>query len=408
MKINKVNINNIDLLYKFCISNINDKFGSEINSILSHVNIFFDIDEISIFELYFLKKYINDSIIDIETYIENPFSKDDTIYTSVDAMMNLIEDINDNNDIKLKPGISLLPNACIRKHILATFNGESLLYIFSMFPDRFFKNIPYIKNFYEKYNKYPVSLLENGILNTQIKKEIDDLLISSFLNSFYSYISQKVNKFNNNIEDFISSNILSYSDNIKKVIINKITTPIGDVNFINNKKYINNEINTVKEWFNSEIFNIDYKFSNTKLYFNISSSLYTFLEMFISLPSKMFLNSTNFNLLLNENTNFIFYSIPKEYEIRISNRFNSILKEKDNISKSNKMIEKYMYIPLNTGISYILCLSLNDCQNIISNYLNEIKNGKYGNETETYFYKEIELILNKIIETSINAYKIIS
>ena len=144
----------------------------------------------------------------------------------------------------------------------------------------------------------------------------------------------------------------------------------------------------------------------TDIYLSCNSSFYTYLELFLYLPSGTILEHVDIKVLYSS-SNLIIPSEMSKYTVRLTSIFKKMLSERENEGKKEKQkisLDKYNLILLNTKIQYTLKFNLDSISSIILTLKKEVENGKYG-DTNNYISKEILKMISDIIHFAKVAYQ---
>lgn len=392
MKINEINYCNIDKVLKVISSGKNNqnykKQNSEnITNVLNHASISMDINEISIIEAFMLKQFASDSIFTFETNIDNSLIDKEKYpeYKEIsENIFDLTNTMNNDEDIEYKPTAVLFPSVCLTKHVLVIFTGDRLHNIFSSVPDLFFDEMFSKLHIENDRKSYPTELPSKEIL--------DNTVIEWFYKHFYKFINNKLSNINLFTDVTIKEEYYDVNDN-NGVFMSHVNTPYGIINFVNsNALQIQNELSKASRIFTLDESIIEEAFKNTIIYFEVKSTFYTFLEMFMKLPTKFFSDYEDIKILLKDNE-IIIPDGYDQYTVRLNTIIEKLILFRDNFTKENNNgVEKFNYILLNTPIKYTLQLSLDDIRSTLYNYEKEVKEKNiYGDNT--FIQNEISSII---------------
>lgn len=386
MKINNVIERNLDLIYKTIKDGKSNKefaikLGNNMTKLFSHSFITLDISDITLLETFYLKLFSSDNIIFLDTYLNS--DNIDIMSNSINSLMILSESMNNDTDIKIKPSNSLLPIGCINNHLLVTFTCNTLCNIIGVLPDIFFDEL-------EKEN---ISL--------------SDFIIKKFMTNFYNYMSKKITNIDILSDSIIESKYYKYTEDDLSVSLTEVHTPYGMMSFFGDRSSdLNNEINECKRLFscnNNDINLLPY--IKTDLYFVITCSFYTFLNIFTKLPSSSFIDWKDFKILMSPDNKLLLNisSLPNnldKYKIRINSKIDEFIKNRNNLSSDKEYnLLKYNFILGSSMTKFTLKLSLNDISNkinILNNIINKEKIDNYLDYESNYIYTNIENISKKI------------
>ena len=180
------------------------------------------------------------------------------------------------------------------------------------------------------------------------------------------------------------------------VFISHVNTPYGIINFVNSDgDQIQHEVLNASRIFTLDESIIEESFKNTIIYFEVKSTFYTFLEMFMKLPTRFFSDYEDIKILLKDNE-VIIPDGYDQYTVRLNTIIEKLIVFRDNFVKENdRSIEKFNYILLNTPIKFTLQLSLDDIRSILYNYEKEVNEKNiYGDNT--FIKNEITSIIETI------------
>ncbi len=395
MKINEINYCNIDKVLKVISSGKNNqnykKQNSEsITNILNHVSISMDIDEISIIEAFMLKQFTGDRLFAFETNVDDVLVNKEK-YPEYKEIVKTIFDVtstmNNDEDIENKPTAVLFPSVCLTKHVLVTFTGETLYNIFSSVPDLFFDEMFSKLHIEDERQSYPTELPSKNIL--------DNAVIEWFYKHFYKFMNTKLASINLFTDVTVKEEYYDVNDN-NGVFISHVNTPYGIINFVNSDgDQIQHEVLNASRIFTLDESIIEESFKNTIIYFEVKSTFYTFLEMFMKLPTRFFSDYEDIKILLKDNE-VIIPDGYDQYTVRLNTIIEKLIVFRDNFVKENdRSIEKFNYILLNTPIKFTLQLSLDDIRSILYNYEKEVNEKNiYGDNT--FIKNEITSIIETI------------
>lgn len=403
MIIQRVLLSNIDELYEaIAIGKHNPEYGhkpgSNINNLLQRVSITFDIDDITIFELFILKRFTNASVIIPQASFYDNEALGERYTDVIDNMIKLSDIINHDSDIKFNINQYFLTTGCLSKNVTVSLTGTNLFSIFGTMPDLFFMqafDFQVDSDFTPKINDYKV---------------LEETIINKFVNNFYSYLQSTVNNIDMVTDSYINSNYYSFIDDSEtNVSISDVNTPYGSLHLFGDKsKDANETIPKMKELFTDIVDDVRaFPYRATEICFVVNCSFYTFLEMSLALSRNFFIDNQDFKTLFIEDSKMI---VPKgltKYSMRIGTKLNDIRNMVSEVSssKANNLI-RYKFVPLNTCFKFSMKLSLNDISSDILKYRKSVEDGIYGKDSA--LTNEVLLVLDSIINNSKIIYNLIS
>ena len=409
MKVENITHINLDeLIYAICTGKTDKErkkeLGSHINDLYNHISISFYLKEVNIVEAMYLKIFSNDNILVLST-IEQTDLIDKTKFKSmkmeVESLMKLIEIIQKDEDVGSSyEGTELLPAICLVKEMVVTFTGPSLGFLFGPRPDSLLQNIYSFKNdmdFNPTYIFEHIDVLNNRLIlnlinqtyKNMINRELSiDLLVDATINGdYYDYIS-------------LDQRELSH-----------VNTPFGSLHFIGeniSSEMLASEIDEVKKGYSLLPNNARNQiFAKTKLFFEISTSYYAFLEMFLALPNHFFSDYMDPKILLNSSSfNFM---VHHKYNVRIHNHFSKLVQKRNEIAENPEFkLEKYFFSLLNTEMKFTLSLTLEEVSLVLNSYKdNIISNNIYG-KNESFLVIDILRIIETVEKKAKLVYQLIS
>lgn len=405
MIIQRILLANIDELYEaIAIGKHNPEYGHKlgpnINNLLQRACITFDINDITLFELYMLKKFTNVSVIIPQASFYDNEALGEKYTKIIDNMIKLSDTINHDDDIKYDINQYFLTTGCISKNVTISLSGTSLFSVFGTMPDLFFMEVFGFQSDID----FSSSILDYKVL--------EEAIINKFVNNFYSFLNNDVNIIDMVTDSYINSNFYSYIDNSSdeiSVSISDVITPYGSLNFFGEKsKDISSNISKISELFKSVVSDTRaYPYKTTNIYFVINCSFYAFLEMYLALPRSFFIDTQDVKLLFDENSKLVIPKGLSKYSMRIGTKLKDIRDMMLEISsnRSNNLI-RYKYIPLNSYFKFSMKLSLDDISSTILKYNRSVSDGIYGKKS--VLNNEIYLILYSILNNSKIIYNLIS
>lgn len=411
MVINDVSYNNLDMLYDAIIQASNNtqygrKLGENMNKLLSHCSITFNINDLTIFETYIMKLFSNDNNMIITNSYLSLESTNEKYAEMINQLDNLSIMMNNDNDLSIKVNELFYFTGHIFKNVIVTFTGISLCNIIGVLPDIWFKETLLT----EKSNG---TNLPDALPCT---KNLLDGIVNSLVNNFYSFMEKTVNRIDLAVDSYINSNYYSYANNNDtNVNLAEVLTPFGSLLFFGDRaSNLSNDIQKCKNVFKYNTAPADsnylsYSYKNTNIYFVINCTFYAFLEMFLSLPSNFFVDNQDFKTLFADSANLIIPNFLTSYKMRLSNNIKNIIDIRKDVSSSQETsLMRYNYIPLNSSFKFTMKLSLNDISSTLSKYQRAITEDHIYGDSNNYIAIEILKIINEINQNSKTVYTLLS
>lgn len=414
MTVSRVSHSNIDELYEAILIAQNNPtytkdMGDNLIVMLRNASITMDIKNASIFEAYMLKMFSNDQnlwITDRRIDVNGCGDKNSVIFKSVDQLAKSM--LNDN-DIEIKPAGVLFNTGNIKTDLTLTFTGVTLFNIISTLPDQFFK----------RYNIQQAKAVGNenitvdnalSVTDVDFGEAFSNYIVNEFANHFWDFFKKSVSVIDVCSDSFINSNYYAFtSTSNRDVVLANIDTPYGSASFIRDDENLQNSIAKCKEALKiipDDRRALPYKLVN--LSFVINCDFYTFLEMFLALPSSYFINKQDLKLLFAKNT-ITFDHIYSTYKTRIATKLNDVMKVKAAASSDIKnTLIRYNSIPLLSSFKFTIKLNLNDIRNELLRYETYIREGAYSDECNDYLSYSILNIIEKIKTSSLQVYSILT
>lgn len=414
MIVSRVSHSNIDELYEAILIAQNNPtytkdMGDNLIVMLRNASITMDINDVSIFEAYMLKMFSNDQnlwITDRRIDVNGCGDKNSVIFKSVDQLARSM--LNDN-DIEIKPAGVLFNTGNIKTDLTLTFTGVTLFNIISTLPDQFFK----------RYNIQQAKAVGNenitvdnalSVTEVDFGEAFSNYIVNEFANHFWDFFKKNVSVIDVCSDSFIDSNYYAFtSTSNRDVVLANIDTPYGSASFIHDDENLQDSIDKCKEALKiipDDKRALPYKLVN--LSFVINCDFYTFLEMFLALPSSYFINKQDLKLLFAKNT-ITFDHIYSTYKTRIATKLNDVMKVKAEASSDIKnTLIRYNSIPLLSSFKFTIRLNLNDIRNELLRYETYIREGAYSDECNDYLSYSILNIIEKIKTSSLQVYSILT
>lgn len=384
MIIDSIELCNINTLYNL-LSEIRHSdhkgiiFGRNMSNLLEHMSITMSISDISLLEAFYLKQYTCGNFILNNTKIDF-LSKNSG---NIESVTNIIKSIDDDTDVKIKPGYLFFPIGSIKCDCFITLTGNTLCSIFSTFPENFFRMI--FPDFNEKV------LLSH--INNKDLELINNKIIESFYKSFFKFCNEKVNVIDLISDYGIEKEYYKYGD-ISSATLSTVQTAKGGFNLAaRDTDDIGTQINLIKDNLLS-LRKKDIK-NSTKLIYTCNSSLNTFLKLFFNLDINYFIDFEDIKKVISKDE-YVFPNCFNKYKIRLNNNINDLVDYKNKLlenTKGNADFTKYNTLLMNSSISYSLKLSFDDIEKIHRKWLDsEICNC----ESNTYITQEIYKLISDI------------
>lgn len=365
MRINKIEILNLDILYKTITTLQNNDdyknllFTNEFNQVLNQLVINLDLSDINKFEYIYLKRFSSD----ISKFNNNKIDKDyvstnywDIYNESIKPLLYLLNDIkNDNYDIDK---LNILPLGLYSSDVKISLYGSALANIITYTPHIFFikatkgKCIDENKKFIEDYNIYT--------------EDLNSFIISEFIEKFYKYIIDSINTIDLPSSFFIDENFYNRNSN-NLITLSSLYNREITFDFLNdNSTDINNKL---KEYTNSSR---ESNLKDTRINFIVNSSLNSFVDLINLLPVDRIISYEPISIPINncrnyEDIPFCPLEISDKYQVRYTERINSIIGSVVRYySKDKDVIKKVSLVNGYSKYKYMISLKLSD----IEEYLN--------------------------------------
>lgn len=400
-----VNLNLLEDAYNSGILNAKDytkDFGRNLPLLLSHIKISFIISDISILEAYMLKRFCNGELIDIETFMNDnkiDKSKYPDSHRGMQSLFLLNKNINEDNDVSVKPGVLLFPAKCVEKKCLVTFSGQNILSI--------------IGTITRTQDCFFIKLADEIKASPDKSKDeiINNLLIHGLLKEFYSFMLQKIQYTDLLTDSTLDASYLKHAKNDSNnlVSLSHINSIYGDIPFINidsdtyakSLSEITENMNTIK------LENKQISMDSTEIFFICNTSIYTFMELFLYLPIGSMIESTDIKITYSSDE----FIIPQEmakYQSRITTIIERMRNERLSVSKNKNIdINDYNLIPLNTKIQYSIKIKLSDISDVLMTLEDRIINKHIYGDENNYLAREILKMVSLMKKYAIASYKTI-
>lgn len=414
MIVSRVSHTNIDEIYEAILIAQNNPtytkdMGENLISMLKNASITMDIKDASIFEAYMLKMFSNDQniwISDRRVDINGCGEKNAYIFNSIDQLAKSM--LNDT-DIEIQPAGVLFSTGNIKTDLTITFTGVTLFNIISTLPDQFFK----------RYNIQQAKAAGNenitvdnalSVTDVDLGEAFSNFIVNEFANHFWDFFKKSVSVIDVCADSFINSNYYAFASGSKRdVVLANIDTPFGSASFIRDDDNLQESIDKCKDVFKKipdDKRSLQYKL--TTVSFVVKCDFYTFLEMFLYLPSSFFINKQDLKLIFAKNE-ITFDDIYSTYKIRIATKLNDVMKVKtEAASDIENTLIKYNSIPLLSSYNFTMRLSLDDIRTTILRYQAYIREGAYSDNCNDYISYSILKVLDEIMNKSLQIYKILN
>ena len=413
MTVNEVTHSNLDKLYEaILIANNNPDYkkemGENIIVILRDVRITMTISDVTEFEAYMLKMFSNDQniwiteqSIDVNGCGENNTANCAGIHQLSTSMLN-------DNDVGVKPGALFFNTGNIKNTVVVSFTGYTLFNILSTLPDQFFKkyNIQQTKE-----KGLEIQDADNLPPIIDFGESLNNFIVNEFANHFWDFFKRSVNVIDLGTDSYINSKYYTFvKPNKRDIVMANAITPYGDISFIDGSEGLSPErVDACKRNFTDiPMDKRNLPFKSTTITFVINCDFYTFLEMFLALPSSYFINKQDVKTLFLSDQIFI-DPMYENYKTRIAVRISECMHMKNSVSKeSDNNLIRYNYIPLVSSYKFTMKLSLNDITSEIFRYEKLIKDGYYSYNCNDYLSYSILYIIENIKKYSLAVYKLLA
>lgn len=406
MVVDYVITNNMDLLengFKTGIlesKEITKDFEKNFPILLSHISISYIVTDISILEAVYLKYFANGNLIDVSTYI-NVNNFDRKLYPSTaqatQSLFTLNANIENDEDIEIKPGIMYFPAKTVYKTVVVKFTGSNILNV--------------IGDITRTSSIFNVLYSNMQASPEKTKKEIfDNILIKSFVDEFYKYMGFKLAYTDLLTDSLLTFNYLKPAEESGKIVsLDHVNSIYGEIPFvkIDADTYKNSLANiasnklTVKKQVNYNTFNLE----TTDIYLTCNTTFYSFLETVLYLPLENILENVD-NKILYLSHSVVIPDGMKKYQNRLSTIMKKIIAEKESL-KTSQSIDKYNLTMLNTRVQFTLKFNLKNISDVIVPWEENIKNNLYGN-TSNFITAELLQMISEIRKYATAAYSTIN
>lgn len=414
MIVSRVTHVNLDKLYEaILIANnnpdFNKKMGDHTINLLKNVSITIDMVDVTEYETFMLKMFSNDQnfwIGERNISVDGCGVDNALTFTGIHQLtMSMLK----NSDVPVKPGGIFFSTGNLRNDISMTFTGFTLYNILSTLPDQFFKNY----NIQQAKERGDTTITADNALvdNVDFGKSLENYIVNEFTRRLWDFFKNEVNTIDLAADSYINNKYYSFVNNSSRdVVLAEVVTPYGGISFLDDENEdIESQIKQCKKTFSdlpSDRRSLPFK--STNLFFVINCDFYTFLEMFLALPSRYFVNRQDVKTIFGTNQ-ISFDPIYDNYKTRISVKISECMKIKNNASqnKENNLI-RYNSIPLMSSYKFMMQISLNDISSELLRYETLIKEGYYSDECNDYLSYSILNILNMIKKNSQTVYQLLS
>jgi hypothetical protein len=301
----------------------------------------------------------------------------------LDKLMNEIEN---DNDIKIKPGGMLFPAKSVMKDVIVTFEGvsiQNLIGAITQSPECYF-----------------VKLLLLEIQDKLTEQNKSDILIQYFMKSFYTYMHEYFNYIDYLSDSITFNRFLDPAKSINKVVVlSHINVLNNSINFLTgDQKKESEKITSLMKLKNEYVPDVLQK--STKIFVTCNTSFYTFLESFIYLPIGMIIESTDIKILMMDKDFEISEELGK-YIVRIRSIIESICKEREKYLNETDNIDRYNLILLNSSVQFTMKFNLYEISDILLTWEEKIKRFNIYGEKNVYIRFEMLKMINEIKQIAI-------
>lgn len=399
MKISSISYLNLDEFYSMIAErsngvNKNLHFGNKYKELLRNVSIIFNIEELTSYELIFLKMYASKVLITEGTkYDENFVSQNyaEIYERALKPFVNYMYTLNTETDISYDDvfcNMGLLTVSCT-----ATLTGEQLIPIIGFEPRDFFiigTDKKCIKEAEDpKDNTMDVSYYHKIYSDENMKNYI----ISQFINSFYKFLLDKATAIEGGTSEYIH-----------KFLYDKIPIPEKNPPLVNNACNIMTVSNSFiamdflrdeKEdilkaftYYKGLKINSNTIIDDTEISFVLDTPMIVFARLFQALPNDRFVTIDNiyetmFNTLRAMDSSDYIPTIPndelqKKFNVRHKGRIQAVNKSiLQSYTKPETMIKKLELTPGYFNIRYMIKITLRDMDSL-NEFLNILDEKMYG------------------------------
>ena len=375
MIVENIVINNLELLEDAYNNSINGNtkkdFGRRLSILLDHVSIVLTIRDVSLLEAMMLKKFSNSDIIEYDDNksesVPNKKYKDMPTYISELSALN--ERIQNDNDVKIKPDKIIFPISEIKKTVVITFSGISVLNVIGS-----------------------IDNLPTCIFKAANKDTYENFIISYFLKEFYNFMDNQIQYVDLASDAALHSKYLNSIGSKDKIILSQINTSFGTIDFLEQNTFASNlsKINSNKSNCNNDIYDLyelDYLDS---IYFTCNTSLYTFFEIFLNSPIGSVLEFTDFKIIFSEKENYISYGDIDKYNRRLVTLYKLVYNARTSTQTNETRIDKFNYMIAAQKIKYTIKVKFSNLNKFVKS-LEKYTEKEFIRTDFTYVYSYIEI-----------------
>ena len=375
MIVENIVINNLELLEDAYSNSINGNtkkdFGRRLPILLDHISIVLTIRDVSLLEAMMLKKFSNSDIIEYDDNksesVPNKKYKDMPMYISELSALN--ERIQNDNDVKIKPDKIIFPISEIKKTVVITFSGISVLNVIGS-----------------------IDNLPTCIFKAANKDTYENFIISYFLKEFYNFMDNQIQYVDLASDAALHSKYLNSIGSKDKIILSQINTSFGTIDFLNQNTFASNlsKINSNKSNCNNDIYDLyelDYLDS---IYFTCNTSLYTFFEIFLNSPIGSVLEFTDFKIIFSEKENYISYGDIDKYNRRLVTLYKLVYNARTSTQTNETRIDKFNYMIAAQKIKYTIKVKFSNLNKFVKS-LEKYTEKEFIRTDFTYVYSYIEI-----------------
>ena len=375
MIVENIVINNLELLEDAYSNSINGNtkkdFGRRLPILLDHISIVLTIRDVSLLEAMMLKRFSNSDIIEYNDNksesVPNKKYKDMPMYISELSALN--ERIQNDNDVKIKPDKIIFPISKIKKTVVITFSGISVLNVIGS-----------------------IDNLPTCIFKAANKDTYENFIISYFLKEFYNFMDNQIQYVDLASDAALHSKYLNSIGSKDKIILSQINTSFGTIDFLNQNTFASNlsKINSNKSNCNNDIYDLyelDYLDS---IYFTCNTSLYTFFEIFLNSPIGSVLEFTDFKIIFSEKENYISYGDIDKYNRRLVTLYKLVYNARTSTQTNETRIDKFNYMIAAQKIKYTIKVKFSNLNKFVKS-LEKYTEKEFIRTDFTYVYSYIEI-----------------
>jgi hypothetical protein len=350
------------------------------------------VNKVSLLEAMLLKRFSGGNIIDLGTSLDDEAINSKLFPKTHRAMRSLfllMHELNKDSDVKVKPGVSLLPIKCIEKSLVVQFKGSGIQQLIGCIT--------------QSYDCYFVKLLIAEIQGKLTDEFVSNCMIEYFMTAFYSYMKDYLKYI-----DILSDAMLDhfYLEPVRErngsTTLIQVNTIFGGINFINPDSNSSQQLTEI-------IPKIKYMkpkndaMKSVNIYVSCETTLYSFLEAYIYLPYGTILESTDIKILYS-NRDFIIPVEMTNYVMRIKTILDKICDERDSYADKPDVIDRFNLIPLNSKIQFTMKLNLYELSDILLTWESEIKDKEIYGESNHYISRELLKLIDDIKTISVAIY----